>query len=485
MYEFGNLVNGEWCASTVAAAAGATLFKTFNPAQPAVRVGAYHQADPVLLDAALEAASRAQREWRRVPVGERLKIMHDFIAAVERQAEQLAEAITVEQGKSLGEARAEIAKACAEGTHMLAHVLEASGGKAAASFRPGVRNMILRRPRGVIVAISPWNFPVMTPMRKLVPALAFGNAIVLKPSEFTPAAACILADIGRERLPRGLFQLLHGGAALGDMMVRHPLVQGVTFTGSVPTGRKILAATASNLAEAALELGGKNAAVVHDTEDMERCLDQIAQAALLCSGQRCTAVSRVLVRSELVDQVVDGLSRRANALILGNGANAATQLGPITHAGQLAHIEAMVAAGIKEGAKLAAGGQRVDVAGCDGGFFFAPTVLCEVLPAMRVAREEIFGPVISVLAYRDIDQAIDVLNDIEFGLTAALFSNDARVIARFVDECETGMMHVNHGTIPDSHMPFGGIKSSGVGAYSVGQSAANFYTTEHAVYVGA
>jgi alpha-ketoglutaric semialdehyde dehydrogenase len=478
MYEFGNLIDGRWLNDS-----GATC-ETFNPALPNARVGVYHQADSGLVDAALEAASRAQRLWRAVPVGERLGIVANFIAGVERHTEQLAAAITAEQGKPLAESRGEIAKACSEGRHMLAHVMEASGNRAAASVRPNVRNMIIRRPRGVIVAIAPWNFPVMTPMRKLVPALAFGNAILLKPSEFTPAAACMLGEIGREWLPPGLLQILHGGPLVGDMLVRHGAVQGVTFTGSVPTGRKILAATASNLAEAALELGGKNAAVIHDADDIERCLDQVAQAAWLCSGQRCTAVSRVLVRTELVDAVVDGLSRRANALILGNGALPDTQLGPITHASQLAHIEALVASGIEEGAKLAAGGKRVTVPGCEGGHFFAPTVLRDVLPSMRVAREEIFGPVISVLACRDIDRAIDILNDVEFGLTAALFSNDARVISRFIDECETGMMHVNHGTIPDSHMPFGGIKSSGLGAYSVGASAANFYTTEHAVYVG-
>ncbi len=478
MYEFGNLVDGRWSNGS------ATTSETFNPAQPHVRTGVYQQADRTLVDAALAAASRAQRNWRTVPVGERLRIVGDFIAAVERQAEQLAAAITAEQGKPLAESRGEIAKACSEGRNMLAHVIEASGNRAAASVRPNVRNMIIRRPRGVIVAIAPWNFPVMTPMRKLVPALAFGNAILLKPSEFTPAASCLLGEIGRELLPPGLFQILHGGPEVGDMLVRHGAVHGVTFTGSVPTGRKILAATASNLAEAALELGGKNAAVVHDTDDLEACLNQIAQAAWLCSGQRCTAVSRVLVREELAEPVVAGLSKRADALNLGNGALPGTQLGPITHAAQLAHIEALVASGIEEGAQLAAGGKRAAVPGCEGGHFFAPTVLRDVLPSMRVAREEIFGPVISVLAYRDIEQAIGILNDVEFGLTAALFSNDARVISRFIDECETGMMHVNHGTIPDSHMPFGGIKSSGLGAYSVGASAANFYTTEHAVYVG-
>jgi aldehyde dehydrogenase (NAD+) len=316
-------------------------------------------------------------------------------------------------------------------------------------------------------------------MRKISPAIVFGNAIILKPSEFTPATACLIADTAKGILPDGLLQIVNGGADAGAGLVAARGIDGVTFTGSVATGKRIYAAAAQNLAEISLELGGKNAAVVHDAADLGACLDQISTAAFMCAGQRCTAVSRVLVNRTLLRDVVDGLADRAKRQVLGDGMDPATTMGPLTNEAQLNRVSAMVAAGVKEGARPIAGCE----APADKGYFFRPTILADVAPQMSVAREEIFGPVISVLAYDSLDEAISVLNGVEYGLTSALFSNDNAVIQRFVDESESGMIHVNHGTIPDNHMPFGGIKSSGVGAYSVGASAAGFYTTEHSVYI--
>jgi aldehyde dehydrogenase (NAD+) len=324
----------------------------------------------------------------------------------------------------------------------------------------------------------------MTPMRKIAPALGFGNAVIVKASEFTPAAACLLGELASGLLPDGLLQVIHGGAEVGNALVSHGGVHGVTFTGSVATGRRIVAATAANLAEVSLELGGKNAAVIHDASDLDGCLDQVANAALMCTGQRCTAVSRVLVQRGLHGDVAAGLARRASALRLGDGADPATQLGPITHRAQLEHVKTAVHRARTDGARILAGGVEARIDGCEGGYFFAPTVLDGVRADSAAAREEIFGPVISIVEYETLDDAIDILNGVEFGLTAAFFSNDAKAISRFVDECQTGMLHVNHGTVPDSHMPFGGVKASGVGAYSVGPSAAAFYTTEHSVYLG-
>jgi acyl-CoA reductase-like NAD-dependent aldehyde dehydrogenase len=476
-YIFGNLVGGRWRTTP-------STFDTVNPARPAQQVGRYSFADKSIVEDAVAAASAAQRIWGRLPAAQRCEALARYIDAVEANKERLAEAITAEQGKTLAESRGEVAKACAESRFMLQHVMSAEGTRHVPALRAGVRNIVVRRPRGVIVAITPWNFPVMTPMRKIAPALGFGNAVIIKASEFTPAAACMLGELAAGVLPDGLLQVLHGGADVGNSLVGHERVQGVTFTGSVGTGKRIIAATANNLAEVSLELGGKNAAVIHDAADLEACLDQVVNAALMCSGQRCTAVSRVLVQRELRERVVQGLAKRAKALRLGDGTDAATQLGPITHRGQLEHVQAALRHALHEGAKVVAGGEQVEPEGCEGGYFFAPTVLDGVRPESSAAREEIFGPVISVVEYETIDEAIAILNGVAYGLTAAFFSNDAKAIARFVDECETGMLHVNHGTVPDSHMPFGGIKASGVGAYSVGPSAAAFYTTEHSVYMG-
>jgi acyl-CoA reductase-like NAD-dependent aldehyde dehydrogenase len=476
-YSYGNFIGGSRRDTPA-------TFDTFNPARPAQRVGRYSLADAALVADAVAEATKAQQQWARVPAAQRCEAFAHYIERLEARKEDLAQAITTEQGKTLAESRGEVAKACAESRFMLQHVMSGEGSRHVPPLRAGVRNMVVRRPRGVIVAITPWNFPVMTPMRKIAPALGFGNAVIVKASEFTPAAACLLGELASGVLPDGLLQVIHGAADVGEALVSHPGVQGVTFTGSVSTGRRIIAATAANLAELSLELGGKNAAVVHDASDINACLDQIANAALMCSGQRCTAVSRVLVRRGLHEEVAKGLATRASALRLGDGADPATQLGPITHRAQLEHVKAAVRQAREEGAEVLTGGAEASVDGCDGGYFFAPTVLDRVRADSAAAREEIFGPVISIVEYETMDDAIVILNGVDFGLTAAFFSNDAKAISRFVDECQAGMLHVNHGTVPDSHMPFGGIKASGVGAYSVGPSAAAFYTTEHSVYLG-
>jgi len=475
-YAFGSLLGGGWHV-------GGEPFVTVNPARPAERVGIYETASDRDVAKAGDLAVAAQRAWARVPAAERARIVARFLDAVEARTDEIALAITREQGKPLGESRGEIGKSLREARAMLGEAVRV-GTAAAGSGRPGVRNLVTRRPRGVIAALTPWNFPILTPMRKIVPALAFGDAIVLKPSEIAPAAACLVADASRAIVPDGLLQIVNGGADVGRALVDLSVAAGVTFTGSVEVGRAVYAAAAKRLAEVSLELGGKNAAIVNDVDALDGALDHISGAAMLCSGQRCTAISRVLVHRSLHDAVVDGLVRRANALVLGDGAAAGTTLGPLVTARQRDRVEAMVARALAGGARAATGGRRGSVADCDGGFFYEPTILVDVAPANLAAREEIFGPVIAVLPYDEIDEAFALLNDVEYGLTAALFSHDQRVIARFIDECETGMLHVNHGTVPDDHMPFGGIKASGVGAPSVGPSAAAFYTTEHAVYVG-
>lgn len=479
-YRYGSLIAGSWleCGS------GGQEMVTFNPARPAEVVGRYRPATPADIDRVVAAAQRAQVQWAQLPLAERQRAYGKFIDALEANVEPLARAITLEMGKVLKEARNEILKSCAEARFMLAHALEAAGGQILPALRPGMHNQIRRRPRGVIAAVAAWNFPVMTPMRKIAPALAFGNAVIVKPSEFTPAACCLLAELAQGILPDGLLQIVLGGPQLADHLVRHRGIQGVSFTGSVVTGRKIRAATADNLAEAALEMGGKNAAVVNDVDDLGACLDQITEAAFMSSGQRCTAISRVLVRRELHQHTVQGLGQRAGALAVGDGFAPTSQIGPITHAGQLARIDGMVRHAAAAGAHIVTGGMKAKVPGCPGGLFFAPTVIDGVRPDMEIAVEEVFGPVICVLPYDTLDEAFEILNRTDYGLTASLFSHDTRLVARFIDECQTGMMHINHGTIPDSHMPFGGIKASGVGAYSLGASAAAFFTTEHAIYVG-
>jgi alpha-ketoglutaric semialdehyde dehydrogenase len=478
MVEYGNLIAGQWQTGT------GDVFTTCNPARPAEIVGRYRAASAAQVDAAVNAAIAAQRGWRSVPSVQRGAIVEKFIVALEAKADALARAITLEQGKPLAESRGEIAKVGGEARFMIGEASR-SHSPAMPSSRPGFNNAVMRRPRGVIAALTPWNFPIMTPMRKIVPALVFGNAVILKPSEFTPAAACIIGEAAKGILPDGLLQIVLGMAAVGQALVSHPGIDGVAFTGSVPVGKKIYASAAQNLTEVALELGGKNAAIVNDVDDLDACLDQIIGAAYQCAGQRCTGISRILVHKSLEAQVLDGMVKRSQSQVLGDGMTPGVTMGPMNNAAQFAKVAAMVEAGVAEGARVLTGGKAVTIDGADGGYFYAPTILGDVTPAMSVAREEIFGPVISVLPYHSVDQAFEILNGVEFGLTSSLFSNDHALIQRFIAESEHGMLHVNHGTVPENHMPFGGIKNSGVGAYSVGPSAAHFFTTEHAVYVKA
>lgn len=477
-YSYGALIDGDWKK------AGAAGFETRNPATPREAIGRYAVSTQADIAEAVAAAKAAQRAWRRVPAAERIRICNAFFAAIADRSEALALSITLEQGKPLAESRNETAKSLGEAAAMAAHVLS-GGTERMAEARPGFRNMVTRRPRGVIAAITPWNFPILTPMRKIAPALLHGNAIIVKPSEFTPATVCLIGEAGRATLPPGLLQIVLGGGEVGAALVGAQGVDGITFTGSVATGRAIYALGAANLAELSLELGGKNAVVINDVADLDACLDQVAGAAFMCAGQRCTAISRVIVAEGLREAVETGLVRRAEAQKQGDGRDEGVTLGPLTNRAQFDRVARMVDAGVAEGARVLTGGRATTRTPDEEGYFYAPTILTGVTPAMSVARDEIFGPVIGISGYRTTDEAFDILNGVEYGLTSALFSNDFSVIQRFLAESESGMLHVNHGTIPDNHMPFGGIKNSGVGAYSVGASAANFYTTEHSAYLKA
>jgi acyl-CoA reductase-like NAD-dependent aldehyde dehydrogenase len=472
----GALIGGRWRSG------GGEPFEVHNPAHPDRVVGRWGVADAGDVEAALADAHRAFDAWRAVPVFERHAVLGAFAAALEARADEIARAIVLEQGKPLAEARGETAKAIQEARFAFTQCLQPSGA-APMGARPGFRNLVIRRPRGVIAAVTPWNFPILTPLRKIAPALAWGNCVVIKPSEFTPGAVALIAEAACATLPSGVLQVVNGGADTARALVGSPRVQGVSFTGSVPTGRQVYAAAAQSLAEISLELGGKNAAVVHDCEDIDAVAAAIMGAAMQCSGQRCTAISRIVVREPLREPLVRALVRLAERAVPGDGLLPATTLGPVTTAAQLEKIGRMVADGLRDGAVLRTGGVRLQPDSAPQGRFFAPTVLDAVPRASAAAREEIFGPVLSVLGYDTLDEGIALLNDVPYGLTSSFFSNDHRAVRAFMERARTGMLHVNHGTIPDSHMPFGGIGDSGVGAYSVGRSAEAFYTTEHSVYL--
>jgi len=462
---------------------GQSIFTTLNPADQSEVVGTYISATQRDIDDALIGATTAFTSWRDLPVFERYAALKAFHQAIASQREPLAEAITREQGKPIAESRAEVNKALQEAEFSFSQTFQNTGA-APAGARPGFRNLVTRRPRGVIAAITPWNFPVLTPMRKISPGLAHGNAIVIKPSEYTPAAVHIIGQAARDTLPPGVIQILNGAGDVASALCRSSAVKGITFTGSVATGKRIFAAASDTLAALSLELGGKNAAIIHDADHLQDVCKMVMGAALQCAGQRCTAISRIIVRQSLYDQTIAHLREIASALRVGDGMTAGTEIGPITNAQQLEKIQGIVERTQRlRHAEIICGGRRADVPSRPNGLFYEPTVIRGLKPDDEAITQEIFGPVICVIPYADQFEALQIANALPFGLTSAVFTNDFSVARLFMERLNTGMIHINHGTAPDSHMPFGGINDSGVGAYSVGDSAINFYTTEHTIYM--
>ncbi|KAJ56288.1 aldehyde dehydrogenase [Actibacterium mucosum KCTC 23349] len=451
-----------------------------NPAVPGEVAARYTETEPGDLDGLITRAHQAQANWALVPQPERGAIIARYIDALEARREDIALSITKEMGKPLAEARGEVTKALGEARAMVARA-GAPVGEVFPSQLPGTVAYTTRRPRGVILGINPWNFPFSTPMRKAIPALVYGNAIVLKPASLSPGAIDLMAQIASDHLPENIVQAAIGNGALGQALAEHPGVNAISFTGSVGVGKRVAQAAAGHLAEVSLELGGKNPAILNDASDLDAVLDQIMAAAFAVCGQRCTAVSRVIVNRNLERAVVDGLSTRAEAMHPMDGTAQGAQLGPLSSRQQLEDVSAFVARAAAQGAKISAGGKAIKTE--TGGYFYAPTILSNVTREMEIAREEVFGPVLSVIPYSSIDEALSIANGVSFGLSSCVYSEQAPVIERFVAESESGMLHVNAGSFPENHLPFVGVKDSAMGVGgSNGPSTVQFYTTEHTVY---
>jgi alpha-ketoglutaric semialdehyde dehydrogenase len=450
-----------------------------NPANPDEVVGTFPTLKPKDVPGVIEAARQAQRDWAKVPQPERGRIVDVFLDGLQARTEDIAHSITREMGKIIGESRGEVNKALGEGRATTRRA-SAPIGEVLPSQKPGSVTYSTRRPRGVIVGINPWNFPFSTPVRKTIPALVYGNAMVLKPSISTPGAAFIMQEVADATLPKGIFQIANGSGSLGTALTSAAGVDGISFTGSVGVGRIVAQAAAANLVEISLELGGKNPVILNDASNMNAALDQIYAAAFAVCGQRCTAISRIIVRRELEAQVIDGLARRAKAAQIGDGLDPKTNIGPLSGAKARADVAGFVDRAVAAGAKVASGGEMIEQ---NGGYFYAPTILYGVTPDMEVARDEVFGPVLAVIPYDTPDEALDICNAVEFGLSACLYSEQTPLVERFLAEAESGMLHVNCGSFPEDHAPFVGVKNSSLGVGgSNGPSTLHFYTQEHTVF---
>ncbi|MFI1605708.1 aldehyde dehydrogenase family protein [Streptomyces griseofuscus] len=409
---------------------------------------------PDELDAVVDRSHRAWRDWRADPAA-RTTALRGAADAVETAGEELARLLTREQGKPLTESYAEIVRTAAR----LRYFADlAPRTRRITDGRP-VHSEVRWRPLGPVAAIVPWNFPLQLAAAKFAPALAAGNTVVLKPSPFTPLATRLLGSVLATALPEDVLTVVTGREPLGARLASHPRIRHVTFTGSVPTGRAVARAAGASLARVTLELGGNDAAVLLDDIDVDRIADRLFWAAFRNCGQVCMAVKRVYAPARLHAEVVEALAQRAKSVAVGPGLDPDTRLGPVNNAPQLARVEQVTEQALADGARAAAGGQRLD----GPGYFFAPTILTDVPPDSAVVTEEQFGPVLPVLPYRSLDEAVDAANGTGFGLGGSVWGTDLDRAEAVADRLECGTAWINHHAELSLAQPFAGIKNSGVG----------------------
>jgi aldehyde dehydrogenase (NAD+) len=463
-----------------------STFRSTNPARPAevvIELPTHGAAD---VDSAVAAAAGAQRAWAARPVPERAEAIAAVGAVLTRRKAELAELVSREAGKIRIEGGGEVQEAI-DMAAFVAGQGRSAWGDVVPSELADKMAWTTRIPVGVVGMITPWNFPMAIPSWKIFPALLAGNGVVMKPSELAPACgvafveACIEAGI-----PADLLQVVHGGPVPAAALATHPGVGAVSFTGSVPPGRKVAAAAmAVGPKLVSLELGGKNAMVVLDDADIDLVVDGALFGAFGTAGQRCTSTSRLILQRGVASEVVDRLVERAAALRLGDPLDATTDVGPVITKESAARILGMVDAAVREGAKAVTGGAvRDDVEGCDGGTFIEPTILTGVRPDHMVAREEVFGPVLSVIEVGDLDEAVDVVNSVEYGLSAAVYTRDLNAALRAVNAIDTGITYVNAPTIgAEIPLPFGGTKHTGNGFREAGARGIEQFSQVKTVYI--
>jgi aldehyde dehydrogenase (NAD+) len=474
---YGNFVDGHWQAP------GPQLTAIFNPALKDQELARFSASSAADVDHAVRAAASAFGHWRRVPGPERGAILFRAAALIEQRADEFAFTISAEQGKVLAESRGEVARAIRE-LRFCAGEASRMDGATLPSEKPGGLALTLREPVGVVAAIAPWNFPLLTPLRKLAPALAYGCTLVLKPASLTPWSSAKLMDLLTEAgVPAGVINLITGSGDAGQALVAHPFVRAVSFTGSTQVGAEVNVRAASRFARTQLEMGGKNPAVVLGYAEVGPVAQQIVAAAFACSGQRCTAVSRIIVLERLADELGEALCREIAAIRVGPAWDTEATMGPLITGQHRASVLRRVAAALEAGARLRSGGDTLDRDEYGRGHFMQPTLLDRVAPGSPIAREEVFGPVLAMISVPSIEAAFEAANAVDYGLAACIYTADLDQALRFVRESQSGMVHVNHGTTSEAHVPFGGVKCSGAGPYSIGHSNLEFYTEMKAVYL--
>jgi aldehyde dehydrogenase (NAD+) len=478
--KFQNYIDGKW----VDAKSGKT-FENRNPANWDELVGTFPLSGKEEVDEAVKAARCAFESWRLVPApkrGDILKKVGDIMTA---RKEEIANQMTREMGKVLLEARGDVQEgidtayyAASEGRRLFGHTVP--------SELPNKFNMAMRVPIGVAAIITPWNFPMAIPTWKIFPALLCGNTVVFKAASDTPATATTLVEILLEAgVPPGVINIVHGGGTeVGMALVGHPEVDLISFTGSTGVGKKISEIASKTLKRVSLELGGKNAQIVMEDANLELALEGVLWGAFGTTGQRCTATSRLIIHEKVYDKFVSMVAEHAKKLRVGDGLKDNVDVGPCVNKKQREIVDDYVKIGMGEGAKLLSGGKPAQGDGLSNGWFYEPTVLGDVTPSMRVAKEEIFGPVLSVLKVKSLDEAIAVSNDTMYGLSSSIYTQNINNAYKAIRDIKAGITYVNSPTIgAEAHMPFGGVKETGNGHREGGWTVYEFFSEWKTVYV--
>jgi acyl-CoA reductase-like NAD-dependent aldehyde dehydrogenase len=477
---FKNYIDGAW----VDARSGKT-FENRNPANRHDLIGLFPASTSEDVNGAVQAAKRAFAGWRLVPAPKRGEIIYRVGELLRKYKEEIARIETREMGKILKETRGDVQEGidtafyvAGEGRRLF--------GETTPSELPDKFAMSVRSPIGVCALITPWNFPMAIPTWKLFPALLCGNTVVLKPAEDTPHTAVKLFEILAEAgVPRGVVNLVHGrGEDVGAALVRHPDVKLVSFTGSAAVGREIASVCGQHLKRVSLELGGKNAQIVMEDADLNLALEGALWGAFGTTGQRCTATSRLILHRDIKKELTDMLVARAEKIKIGDGADESVEMGPLINRAAREKVHRYVQIGKEEGARLLIGGSVYEEGKWIDGYFYQPTIFDRVTPSMRIAQEEIFGPVLSIIEVESFEEAIDVLNGTAYGLSSSIYTRDVARSFRAMRDIEAGITYVNGPTIgAEVHLPFGGMKDTGNGHREAGTTVYDIFSEWKSVYV--
>ncbi|WP_396925219.1 aldehyde dehydrogenase family protein [Mycolicibacterium sp.] len=475
--ELRHLIAGEWRSGS------GDQISSVNPARPSVVVAEGGCATAADVDSAVAAASEAFGSWAGMPIHQRGAVLLEAAAVVERHAEAWGLELAIEEGKTKAEGVGEVRRA-AQILRYYGNEGDRQAGEIFASPRAGEQILVTRKPIGVVAVITPFNFPIAIPAWKIAPALVYGNTVVWKPATTVPLLAIRLAEaLTSAGLPPGVLNLVIGDSPIGEALVEQPDIAAISFTGSTAVGRRIAASAAARGVPVQAEMGGKNAAVVLDDADIELALDQVMLGAFRSTGQKCTATSRLIVTEGIADRFLDELAARASALAVGDPTEDTTQMGPVITGAAQRNIYAGIGTAMAQDAEVLAGGEPYFKGLLAEGFFVAPTVLELTAPA-EIWAEELFGPVLAARRAADADEAFALANDTEFGLSAAIFTQDLTRALHAIQHVDVGVLHINSESAgADPHVPFGGAKKSGLGPKEQGTAAREFFTHTTTVYL--